>query len=799
MSTARTFTFLKKIATAAAVAMVALGAVFPVSLNAQTQPQGWPEGAPLSAPRGSSTALNAAEVSYFRDQLIIAEAAGRISTEKYTTVSESLDFCAGNELCNSATWGGLREEYIQTVLRNAGITPPPLVGSGDPTFPPPGSTDPTVPQEDQGTDYASLNAGEAPSCNFTSGGNFLNCIMSFLGKMVASGLWLLVSLFGWMLGVVGMFFNWVMLVTVFQYATYFGNSEGILLAWSILRDLGNIMLLFGFIFIGLQTILNIGHFSVGKALARLVIFAILINFSLFISGAIVDVSNVFASTFYNIASEGNCTEAASNADCVGYGIAGKVLEAAGISAIFSLDGLQGIGEVWMSHDGMKEMVLYTGLSIFLLIMMVTLAAAAIMFVIRAITLMLLLVVSPLGFAGMAIPQFEEQSSKWWKMLISQSFFAPIYLLFVFIGLKIMEGANETFNVGNASLTTALGNANVSTGGIFILFALMIGFMIAAMTIAKSMGAMGATFAVNTSGKMVGAATLGTAGWIGRRTVGAGMERLGKTVEKKYGTTHPGLSRMVLKATDAGSKASFDARSTKLMKGGAKAGGFELGAPSKTASHGIHGIHEKANKEREEFDKRIPPTDDQNRGAEIAEVELLERKAELKERLKQEDARVRSQEVELEKAIKAGNKDVIEAQRNSLEQAMKERDDQMEKLEVSINGNTVKLTQRIKDLEKRKKDLTGRAQAEKTEQLIKSYEASAHSGLNRGVAFVTRTVGPHADHEAVKRLRAGGKMTDVEKALKTLGEKVKDPEEKPEEPTTPPAAGSAASPPPADHH
>jgi hypothetical protein len=799
----------KKVAVVAATAILIVGGAFPATVGAQQNPTGWPEGAPpLSGTRLSGTPLNEAEVAYFRAQMSAGLIAipRTITQEEVNAIEETLRLCAGSDLCNASTWTDLRGKYIDLVLANAG-TPADdpfdfdLDDDNDPLDP--FEDDPVVPGTD-GTDTGTpatsaigdIDPGD--SCNFFGGGNLLTCIQSVGAKILASILWIFVSLFGWMLGIVGMFFNWVMLVTVFQYATYFGNSEGMLLAWSVLRDVGNIMLLFGFIFIGLQTILNIGHFSVGKALPRLVIFAILINFSLFISSAIVDVSNVFASSFYNFASEegeeNGCEPEDSAEECVGYGIAGKIMQASGVTAIFHAGG--NFSEIITSDDGTKQFVLYAGLSIFLLVMMVTLGAAAIMFVIRAITLMFLLVISPLGIAAMAIPQFEEQSSKWWKMLISNAFFAPIYILLILVGLKIMEGAQATFNAdGNTTLVQALSSSSVGAGGIFILFSLMIGFMIAAMLSAKSFGAIGASFAINTASKTVGAATIGTAGFVGRRTVGAGMASLGSRIERSdLAKRNPGLARMALGITDAASHASFDARQSGVVKGAAKAGGLDLGEPNKVAAHGIHGIHEKAEKERVAFEKRIKPSANQTRGARLAEKELEMRKQTMKSKTQTEEEDMRAKEKNLEKVLNNKKSTAIQVNtaRAELERSIKTLNDAKAKVEITIDGKTTKLEQRIKDLEARKKNLDKRAKGDSTAELMHGYHAgAAPTGLGR---VMHATAGPHADHEGYERLKKGGSMTDYEKALNTL----KDEFEKGGKPApTPPPADTGGA--PADDH
>jgi len=402
--------------------------------------------------------------------------------------------------------------------------------------------------EDASGNPTAVNSSDPnDGCSFLDG-NALTCAQSLAGKIGASILLIFVMALSAILGLVGGILNWVMLITVFQYSTYFGNSEGMLVAWSVLRDLGNIILLFGFIFIGLQTILNIGHFSVSKALPRLVIFAILINFSLFVSEAVVDVSNVFASTFYTQAGQVDCTDSMNMEKCANDGIAGKIMKEAGLSVIFSVN--NAFKETWGAPNGSDMFFLYFCLIILVLIMIVVFIAAIILFIIRAVVLMLLLVTSPIGFVGMAIPQLEEFSSMWWKKLISNAIFAPVFLLMLLVGLKIMDGASGIFNASGASLTVALMQGSTGTGGIFILYSLIIGFMIAALMSAKSLGAVGASFAVS-SAKNIVTYPLGVAG---RMTAGAGANALKKSYDAHVAPSIrkvPGLGGMVDNTINAG--------------------------------------------------------------------------------------------------------------------------------------------------------------------------------------------------------------------------------------------------------
>lgn len=404
---------------------------------------------------------------------------------------------------------------------------------------------------------------------------------------------------GWVLGLAGVFFNWVVIKTVFQFGTYFGTSPGMLTAWGVLRDISNIGLLFGFIFMGVLLILNVdggghghgGGLSAKKAIPRLIIFAVLLNFSLFASQAVIDVSNAFSAQFATLAGA-SCDSAADTGECANKGISGQVLQMAGIGSIWS--------DVLIKGQTTDSVVLL-GLSLFVIITALVLVAAGIMLVIRVVILSLLMVTSPIGFAGMVIPGLQGVASKWWHMLISQSFFAPVMLLLIFISLKLAESLNPD---GKLLVDAFAGEASgvAANMQVLVVFAVVIGFMIASLAAATKMGAMGASFAT----QKAGALTLGSVGFVGRRTLGRASTAAATRIRKSpLGET--GFGKQLAGVADYGSKASYSLRNTGGKALGATGVKVDLGTANKTAGHGYHGIEEKAVKERVDYAKSLGGT------------------------------------------------------------------------------------------------------------------------------------------------------------------------------------------------
>ena len=69
--------------------------------------------------------------------------------------------------------------------------------------------------------------------------------------------------------------------------------------WKSTRDLANMFFIFILLFIAIATILQLSSYGAKALLAKLIIFALLINFSLFITRVIIDSGNITAMFFYD--------------------------------------------------------------------------------------------------------------------------------------------------------------------------------------------------------------------------------------------------------------------------------------------------------------------------------------------------------------------------------------------------------------------------------------------------------------------------------------------------------------------
>jgi hypothetical protein len=415
---------------------------------------------------------------------------------------------------------------------------------------------------------------------------------------------------GSLLGTVGVLLNWIVVKTVFQFSQLVGNSAGLLAAWGVLRDIGNLLLLFGFVLMGIGTILDTSKLPDKKAIPKLIVFAVLLNFSIFASEAVIDTANVLTSVMYSQANTNPCVTETCD---INTGIAGKIMESTGLSGIYDLK----------SKAPTNELVTIIGLTIFSVVGIV---------VLLAVILTGLIIVSPIGFAGMALQPFEKMAKAWWSKLLHEAFFAPILFLLIFITLRVTDSfAGGAAN--NNSLATALGGGGVDHMGIIMVFVIVCGGMIASLMAAKKFGADGADFAVNSATRVV----FGGTGMVLRNTVGAGSADLSRRIRSSsIGSSVFG--RSLANITDKGANSSFSPLGTKAFATLAKSTKLDIAKPDKRVQKGFAGIEKEKTEALAKYGNSLTPSKTETARKEVLEKEIKAAKESTETNIKQLAAR-----------------------------------------------------------------------------------------------------------------------------------------------------------------
>ncbi|MHB0865694.1 MAG: hypothetical protein ACYC1Y_02230 [Minisyncoccota bacterium] len=385
-------------------------------------------------------------------------------------------------------------------------------------------------------------------------------------------IWIM-GLFAWLLGVAALTLDYAVYYTVISMGTFVHNLTAVGVTWRILRDIGNILLIFGFLAIGISIILNTERLGYGKKmLPMLLLAAVFLNFSLFFSEAVVDVSNLFATQFYTQINGGQQPTAVSlqSLSVANEGISNKIMAQLGLQTIYGNATNPAKAQELFSNAS-PTFVGFMGIILFMVTAFVMFSLAFIL-IARFITLLFLIIVAPVGFAGLAVPKLDSIAKKWWGALFDQALTAPALLLLLYIALSIITDVNFLKGFGATSTgadaaTGFVGNANLPGFASFMIsFLVAMGLLFAVVIFAKKLGAAGAAGATKLASKLSGASLVaGGIGFAGRYTVGAGGNYAAKKLRRtEFGRSFVGRGIAgTLDKKVAG--ASFDVRNTALGK------------------------------------------------------------------------------------------------------------------------------------------------------------------------------------------------------------------------------------------
>ncbi len=412
-----------------------------------------------------------------------------------------------------------------------------------------------------------------------------------LWGVVASILGVIQSLFSLLVYAGGLALNASVYYSVVRLGEFMNTSPGLAVAWGTFRDLGNIALLFGFIAIGIATMLDLQNYNAKKILGKLLIIAVVMNFSSLIARGIVDSGNVVALQFYKAINGGDMP----SDSFVDTGISGRLVEATKLTSIYNGDTLP--AGVSQSPGTSMAFILFSSIILYIVVAFVFFAIA-ILFVARMVILIFLITISPLAFAAMALPYFNKESAKWWKNLIDNTLVAPLLILMLWVSTKVISDGTLTNNLGSWNDTGTPTWANV-----IIMFGITCGFFLASLLIAKNLSAFGAATATKWGGKLA----FGTTGWVGRQTLGRGMNAASRAIRRTgFGQTEFG--RLAAGGLDRAASSSFDLRATKLGSTALKEATGGLGSGEAGGKGGYREMEKKAIDTRAKYGKSLQEND-----------------------------------------------------------------------------------------------------------------------------------------------------------------------------------------------
>ncbi|MDQ3089733.1 MAG: hypothetical protein M3Q24_01090 [bacterium] len=414
---------------------------------------------------------------------------------------------------------------------------------------------------------------------FTSLGAFVKGLTSItlnvVGVIISPVAALLLSIMSVFTLTAGVLLNQVVHFTILDMSNTLPKAA-IVQIWSIVRDVANM----SFIFILLYTsiLLIIGQKSTTDArnlIVKMVIAALLINFSLFGTRVIIDASNLIAITLYGAVAPGALEAGASFKQ---FGISNSITRVLNLQSIFDLAG---------TLNGTKVIIMGIMGSILLLVSAFIFLAISIMLIIRFVVLIFVMIFSPIALMADIIPGAKGHFTKWKDALINHAFFPAIYFFVTWIALTILQtltvpGASTGKLSDIAGTLDTTGKASYDEGAIGLLlnFIIVIVFMVASLTISKSMAQKvpyGANKAIDWATGKAGAGTFGLAGRFGRGTVGRAAQARADNPELQERAARGDIgARLQLATARKAATASFDGRASigkQMGAGAAQKGGF----------------------------------------------------------------------------------------------------------------------------------------------------------------------------------------------------------------------------------
>jgi len=343
--------------------------------------------------------------------------------------------------------------------------------------------------------------------------------------------------------IMGLFLDWVLLHSISSQSYKGGMIEA---GWEILRDFTNILFVFALLIIAFKMVL--GKQSQGSKinLIKTILIALVINFSLFMTYAMIDASNIFAHTFYNkiettgdiaIGSPGeNATEQENQTfnDLTKFfaEFNEQDFKSPSIAIIGSLNPQKIIAGLPPGAGILEAFIAVTAAGIFNIILIGLFFSVGMIFIGRTVGLMLLGIMAPLAFATVALGKIETKwigFSNWWKDLLKLSFSAPIFLFLMYLTITFATNTGFLASIQNADTSTTLSRIFAVT----LPFALIVVLLTVSKKITESLsgeiGGVVVDYAKKTIGGTVAAASVVATGGaaLAARGGGATLTALGK--------------------------------------------------------------------------------------------------------------------------------------------------------------------------------------------------------------------------------------------------------------------------------
>ena len=258
---------------------------------------------------------------------------------------------------------------------------------------------------------------------------YLNSSLSDFARVLISFFQYIISWINWLASFILEFLGNLVITMVGQ--GQYISSNLVQATWPFVQGLANLGFIVALLYIAFATTLRLESVStsVQKLLPKLLIAALLVNFSLVIGGLIIDMSRVAMAVEINLMGGGQVT--AKN-------FTAKLIERSEIVN----EKVAGLQDPGTNSNFIAIMSRLTQQSFFTIALTAGMGIIAINLFVRYIALIMLLMVSPLAYLAFALPKTSGYASAWWGMFIKWVLYGPIVFFFLLIIIQVQNISPE---------------------------------------------------------------------------------------------------------------------------------------------------------------------------------------------------------------------------------------------------------------------------------------------------------------------------------------------------------------------
>lgn len=241
-------------------------------------------------------------------------------------------------------------------------------------------------------------------------------------KLAAVLAWIFYGL-SWALGAILS----IVLEVLLKVAKYndFLNQPAVTEGWKIVRDVCNNFFIVVLLVIAVGTALRVPNYHYKNLLPKLLVMAVLINFSKMFAGIMIDFAQVVMLTFANPLAEAD----------------GQAI----ILAAINLPAASSLTELTKVFDNNKDgyniwdvLVAFVFALIVSVVVVVVSTIIMIMLIYRIVMLWFLVILSPAAFFLSTFPKGQQYAGQWWSMMAKYLVVGPVMVFFLFLSLFTMS-------------------------------------------------------------------------------------------------------------------------------------------------------------------------------------------------------------------------------------------------------------------------------------------------------------------------------------------------------------------------